>query len=573
MYILGLNTYHGDSSAALLKDGELMCAYEEERFTRFKHWAGLPLLSIRACLEDAGISIQDIDHITISRDPSVNKKQKIFFALKNRIKIKALIHRSKHISKVATIGKDIAIEFGLKEKELKPEVHYLEHHCTHMASSFFASPFNDSAILSIDGFGDFCSTKTGIGNDNKMTVLDSVLFPHSVGIFYTALTQYLGFNNYGDEYKVMGLAPYGKPIFLKEMEKIIMLKSNGLFQLGLDYFVHHKAGVSTNIMINNDPTPSRIFSDNLIDLLGPLRKKEEKLEDLHLNIASSVQVMTENIIFHMLNHLQEKTKMENICIAGGVAQNSVANGKILQKTGFKRIYIPSASHDAGTSYGAAIYYHNQVLGNKRADPVFNAYTGSKFTEEEIQELLDKKGIEYKVYDDAALYDVVSQKMVDGGVIGWFQGRAEFGPRALGHRSILVDPRRTDAKDLLNEKIKRRESFRPFAPSILKEHVDEYFELNDNVPFMEKVFPIRKEKREIIPAVTHVDGTGRLHTVEKGERYYSLIDAFYQKTGVPVVLNTSFNENEPIVNDPEQALDCFMRTKMDMLVLGNNVIIR
>jgi len=291
MYILGLNTYHGDSSAALLKDGELMCAYEEERFTRFKHWAGLPLLSIRACLEDAGISIQDIDHITISRDPSVNKKQKIFFALKNRIKIKALIHRSKHISKVATIGKDIAIEFGLKEKELKPEVHYLEHHCTHMASSFFASPFNDSAILSIDGFGDFCSTKTGIGNDNKMTVLDSVLFPHSVGIFYTALTQYLGFNNYGDEYKVMGLAPYGKPVFLKEMEKIIMPKSNGLFQLGLDYFVHHKAGVSTNIMINNDPTPSRIFSDNLIDLLGPLRKKEEKLEDLHLNIASSVNLL------------------------------------------------------------------------------------------------------------------------------------------------------------------------------------------------------------------------------------------------------------------------------------------
>ena len=573
MYILGLNTYHGDSSAALLKDGELMCAYEEERFTRFKHWAGLPLLSIRACLEDAGISIQDIDHITISRDPSVNKKQKIFFALKNRIKIKALIHRSKHISKVATIGKDIAVEFGLKEKELKPEVHYLEHHCTHMASSFFASPFNDSAILSIDGFGDFCSTKTGIGNDNKMTVLDSVLFPHSVGIFYTALTQYLGFNNYGDEYKVMGLAPYGKPIFLKEMEKIIMLKSNGLFQLGLDYFVHHKAGVSTNIMINNDPTPSRIFSDNLIDLLGPLRKKEEKLEEHHLNIASSIQVMTENIIFHMLNYLQEKTKMENICIAGGVAQNSVANGKILQKTGFKRIYIPSASHDAGTSYGSAIYYHNQVLGNKRADPVFNAYTGSKFTDEEIQVLLDKKGIDYKVYDDIDLYEVVSQKMVDGGVIGWFQGRAEFGPRALGHRSILVDPRRTDAKDLLNEKIKRRESFRPFAPSILKEHVEEYFELNDNVPFMEKVFPIKKEKREVIPAVTHVDGTGRLHTVEKGERYYSLIDAFYRKTGVPVVLNTSFNENEPIVNDPEQALDCFMRTKMDMLVLGNNVITR
>jgi len=383
MFILGLNTYHGDSSAALLKDGKLICAYEEERFTRFKHWAGLPLISIRECLTDAGISIQDIEHITISRDPSINKRKKILFALKNRIKIKALIHRSKHISKVSTIGNDIAKEFGLMVNELKPKVHYLEHHSTHMASSFFASPFKDSAILSIDGFGDFCSTKTGVGRDAKMEVLDSVIFPHSLGIFYTALTQYLGFNNYGDEYKVMGLAPYGKPIFLKEMQEIIKPKSNGLFKLGLDYFIHHKSGVSSGILENNDPTPSRIFSDQLIDLLGPLRKKNDKLEEYHFNIASSVQVMTENVIFHLLNHLQEKTKMENICIAGGVAQNSVANGKILQKTNFKRIYIPSASHDAGTSFGSAIYFYNQVLGNKRIDPIFSAYTGSEFDEKEI----------------------------------------------------------------------------------------------------------------------------------------------------------------------------------------------
>ncbi|MBL4577889.1 MAG: carbamoyltransferase [Flavobacteriales bacterium] len=572
MYILGINAYHGDSSAALLEDGKIVCAFEEERFTRFKHWAGLPFISVRECLKDQNITIKDVAHIVISRNPKVNRRQKVLFALKNRIAFQALLQRSKSLSRVSKIREDLAAEFGLRLEEV-PEVNYLEHHSTHMASTFFASPFEESAILSIDAFGDFCSTKTGIGRDNQIEVFDSVLFPHSIGMFYTAFTQYLNFNNYGDEYKVMGLAPYGEPAYLKKMERILLLKDNGLFELNLKCFLHQKIGVTTSILENNDPTPSRIFSDELIELFGPIRGKDEKLADHHMNIASSVQRMTELAIFHILKHLHAKTNCDNICIAGGVAQNSVANGKILKNTPFKKMYIPSASHDAGTSLGATLYFYNHVLKNERQAPIYDAYTGSKFTEEQIAQTLKDRDVAYEVYEGDELYDVACAALVDGGVLGWFQGRAEFGPRALGHRSILVDPRRKDAKELLNQKIKRRESFRPFAPSILKEHVGDYFEQVDDVPFMEKVFQIKEEKRSIIPAVTHVDGSGRLHSVDRGDRYYTLIERFYKATGVPVLLNTSFNENEPIVNNPEEALDCFLRTKMDMLVMGNHVVVR
>jgi len=572
MYILGINAYHGDSSAALLEDGKIVCAFEEERFTRFKHWAGLPFISVRECLKDQNITIKDVAHIVISRNPKVNRRQKVLFALKNRIAFQALLQRSKSLSRVSKIREDLAAEFGLRLEEV-PEVNYLEHHSTHMASTFFASSFEESAILSIDAFGDFCSTKTGIGRDNQIEVFDSVLFPHSIGMFYTAFTQYLNFNNYGDEYKVMGLAPYGEPAYLKKMERILLLKDNGLFELNLKCFLHQKIGVTTSILENNDPTPSRIFSDELIELFGPIRGKDEKLADHHMNIASSVQRMTELAIFHILKHLHAKTNCDNICIAGGVAQNSVANGKILKNTPFKKMYIPSASHDAGTSLGATLYFYNHVLKNERQAPIYDAYTGSKFTEEQIAQTLKDRDVAYEVYEGDELYDVACSALVDGGVLGWFQGRAECGPRALGHRSILVDPRRKDAKELLNQKIKRRESFRPFAPSILREHVGDYFEQVDDVPFMEKVFQIKEEKRSIIPAVTHVDGSGRLHSVDKGDRYYTLIERFYKATGVPVLLNTSFNENEPIVNNPEEALDCFLRTKMDMLVMGNHVVVR
>jgi carbamoyltransferase len=572
MVILGINAFHGDSSACILINGEIIAASEEERFRRIKHWAGFPSEAIKFCLGEANIDITQVDYITISRDPSANLHKKIVHSVKNLVSVKALKDRLANSKKVVSVKGELSKIFNISEDSINAEVRNIEHHRSHMASAFFASPFKESAILSIDGFGDFTSTMIGTGKDNKIEVLDSVIYPHSAGIFYTSLTQFLGFPHYGDEYKVMGLAPYGEPKYAEELKKIILFKNNGLFELEIKYFTHAKEGVTMS-WENGDPHIESIFSEELEKLLGPARKNGEELTQKHKDIATSVQRVTEELIFHILNHLQKRTGLENICIAGGVAQNSVANGKILEQTSFKNIYIPSAGHDAGTALGSALWLYNHLLGEERLAPIYNAYTGSKFSNSEIETFLKTENIEYKKLNENELFDVVSDALIDGKVIGWFQGRAEFGPRALGHRSIIVDPRRSDAKELLNSKIKRRESFRPFAPSIIEEYVPEYFEKTDKVPFMEKVYPIRKEKHAEIPAVTHVDGTGRLQTVEKGDRYYDLIEKFRQKTGTPILLNTSFNENEPIVNTPKEALDCYLRTDMDMIVLENCVISR
>jgi len=572
MYILGINAYHGDSSACILKDGIVIAASEEERFRRIKHWAGFPSEAIKFCLSEAGIGITQVDYITISRDPSANIHKKILHAAKNLISVKTLKSRLANTKKVAGVKAELSSVFNVPEDKIKAEIKNIEHHRSHLASAFFASPFDESAILSIDGFGDFTSTMTATGKDKKITVLDTVIYPHSAGIFYTSLTQYLGFPHYGDEYKVMGLAPYGEPKYVDLLKKVILFKENGLFELDTKYFTHSDIGVTMS-WENGDPHIESIFSKELENLLGPARKNGEELTQKHKDIATSVQRVTEELIFHILNHLQKKTGLKNICIAGGVAQNSVANGKILEKTTFENVYIPSAGHDAGTALGSALWLYNHILENDRLPAIYNAYTGAKFTNEEVEACLKSQQVEYIKYNDDELLEVVSDALVNGKVIGWFQGRAEFGPRALGHRSIIVDPRRTDAKELLNSKIKRRESFRPFAPSILEEYVSEYFEKTDKVPFMEKVYPIKKEKHSEIPAVTHVDGTGRLQTVKKGDRYYDLIEKFRQKTGTPILLNTSFNENEPIVNTPKEALACYLRTDMDMLVLENCVISR
>lgn len=572
MYILGINAYHGDSSACILKDGIVIVASEEERFRRIKHWAGFPSEAIKFCLSEAGIDITQVDYITISRDPSANLHKKIIHAAKNLISVKTLKSRLANTKKVAGVKTELSKVFHVAEEQIKAEVKNIEHHRSHLASAFFASPFNEAAILSIDGFGDFTSTMIATGKGKKIEVLDAVIYPHSAGIFYTSLTQYLGFPHYGDEYKVMGLAPYGEPKYVDLLKKVLIFKENGLFELDTKYFTHADVGVTMS-WENGDPHIESIFSKELENLLGPARKQGEELTQKHKDIATSVQRITEDLIFHILNHLQKKTGLENICIAGGVAQNSVANGKILEKTTFKNVYIPSAGHDAGTALGSALWLYNHILENDRLPAIYNAYTGAKSSNEEIEACLKLQQVEYTKYNDDELLNVVSDALVNGKVIGWFQGRAEFGPRALGHRSIIVDPRRTDAKELLNSKIKRRESFRPFAPSILEEYVSEYFEKTDKVPFMEKVYPIRKEKHGEIPAVTHVDGTGRLQTVEKGDRYYDLIERFRQKTGTPILLNTSFNENEPIVNTPKEALDCYLRTEMDMLVMENCVISR
>ncbi len=574
MIILGLNAFHGDSSACIYKNGVLIAATEEERIRRQKHWAGLPTESIKFCLQEAGITLREVDHITISRDPKAKLGKKIRFALKNVLTLTSIRSRANNSLQINNLKKEIADRLGFDLRYFKAQVHFIEHHRSHMASSFLVSPFDECAIISIDGFGDFTSTMRGIGQGNKIKVLDSVSYPHSLGVFYTAFTQLLGFPHYGDEYKVMGLAPYGKPNYINDVRRTIILKPDGLFELNPKFFKHFKEGVQMSWEAG-DPQIGPLFTDYMANVFGGARTKEMPLTQFHKDLAASVQKVCEEVVFYMLNDLYDKTKLDSVCITGGVAQNSVCNGKITSNTPFKHVFVPPAGHDAGTSVGSALYLQHQMLNLPRQIFKHQAYTGAQFDNNTIKSYLIGRDIEFEEMTDNELVDIVSDCLIDGGVVGWFQGRAEFGPRALGNRSILVDPRRADAKDILNQKIKRRESFRPFAPSILEEFVSEYFELNDSVPFMEKVFPIKKEKQALIPAVTHVDGTGRLQSVSQVDnpRYYQLIKAFYDKTNVPILVNTSFNENEPIVNSPEHALECYLRTKMDMLVLGNIMIRR
>lgn len=575
MIIVGINAYHADSSAAIFVNGKMIAAIEEERFRRVKHWAGFPELAIRFCLDEAGLNWKDVDAFAIGRDPKAKFWKKVLFLAKHPgASVKVVKERLANSKKVSSIEQELATISGLPADAFQGKVFNIEHHRSHLASAFFASGFNEAACLSIDGSGDFSTTMTAIGKGNKIEVMDSVDFPHSLGIFYTAFTQWLGFPHYGDEYKVMGMAPYGQPQYVDKIKDVIRFTDDGLFTLNLSYFRDFTSGV---ISYGDDhiPVVAPLYGDKLVEVFGQPRKKEEPLSQYHKDMAASVQRMAELTIFHILNHLHKKTGLDRVCIAGGVAQNSVANGKITRETGFKEVYIPSAGHDAGISMGAALFVQHAEKQFPRQEAIYSAYTGSCFHNDDIKKILDQKGIAYTQLPDEELYDAITDCLIDGGVVGWMSGRAEFGPRALGGRSILADPRRNDAKEILNLKIKRRESFRPFAPSILKEYTEEFFECHEPVPFMEKVFPIREEKRGLIPAVTHVDGSGRLQTVDRdvSPRYYALIDTFRKKTGVPILLNTSFNENEPIVNKPEEALDCYLRTNMDMLVMENILIRR
>jgi carbamoyltransferase len=575
MTILGINAYHADSSAAIFVEGKLIAAIEEERFRRIKHWAGFPAMAIEFCLKEAGIGFEQVDHFAIGRDPKAKLIHKLFYLAKNPGgSFSAISSRLKNSKKVASLENELAALSGLDVSVFKNKIHQVEHHRSHLASAFFASPFEEAACVSIDGSGDFTTTMIAAGKGNQIKVLDSVDFPHSLGIFYTAFTQLLGFPHYGDEYKVMGMAPYGAPKYLDKLREVIHLTNDGLFLLNLSFF---RKGTEGIISYNDDHIPKvqPVYTEKMVHLFGPARKKEEPLTQYHKDLAASVQKITEETIFHILNHVQKRTGFQNLCLAGGVAQNSVANGKIKANTSFKNIYIPSAGHDAGISMGAALFVHNQLLKKERMPAIKSSYTGSHFSNEEIKQFLYSKEIRFCELEDTILFDKITDCLINGGVVGWFTGRAEFGPRALGGRSIIADPRRADAKEIINLKIKRRESFRPFAPSILKEYVSAYFEYSDEVPFMEKVFPVKESKRKEIPAVTHVDGTGRLQTVDKeiSPRYYQLIETFRKKTGVPVLLNTSFNENEPIVNSPSDALNCYVRTEMDMLVMENIMVSR
>ena len=581
MYILGINAYHGDSSACLIKDGELVAALEEERIRRIKHWAGLPTEAIKFCLDYAGIGIKDVDYIAVNRDPFARFHKKILRVVLKGISVSFVKQRLANLKKIKGVKENLAEFFKVDEKEIKAKVANIEHHRAHLASSFFVSPFEEAAVVSVDGMGDFVSMMIGVGKRNKMKILDLVEFPHSLGIFYTAITQFLGFWNYGDEYKVMGLSAFGRPNYLEQMRQIVRLKNNGLFDLDTSYFRHDSEGVEMT-WLNEKPTVGRLFSDKLIELFGEPRKENEELNQKHQDIAASVQAMYEEAFFHILNHLYKKTGLKNIALAGGCAQNSLANGKIYGNTPFENVYIPPAAHDAGGAVGAAFYVWNQVFGLPRKFAINSAFFGPEYNDEEIKNSLRNT----KIYKNTEKFSVqklsgdriirkMAQFLTNGKIVGWFQGRTEWGPRALGNRSILANPCLPKMKKILNTKIKKREPFRPFAPSILEEAVGDYFEEDCPVPFMEKVYMIKPEKREKIPAVVHVDGTGRLQSVseENNSLYYKLIKEFGKLTGVPIVLNTSFNENEPIVNKPEEAIDCFLRTQIDVLVLGNYLIAR
>ena len=582
MVILGLNAFHGDSSACLVVDGRLIAAAEEERFRRIKHWAGLPTEAIRYCLSEAGISIVDVDRIAINRNPGANAVRKALFAFAKRPSLAAIADRVRNAAKVRNVRDDIATSLGVASRLIRAKIDNVEHHLAHLGSAFFVSPFRDAVVVSVDGFGDFASTMWGVGHESRIEVTDRIYFPHSLGIFYLAITQYLGFPNYGDEYKVMGLAPYGQPTEIGKMRNLVSLLSDGRFALELDFFLHHSEGVSM-VWENGEPTIGRIFSQALEELMGPARSKDQPLDQGHWNMAASAQAVYEEAFFHILNSVQNRTGLTSLALAGGCAMNSVANGKILKATKFKDIYVQSAAGDAGGAIGAAFTIWNQEQGQPRSFEMQHAYWGPGFSSEEIAALLQRSGSELEgqsctvthVPDEATLCRNTAKYLAQGKVVGWFQGRMEWGPRALGNRSILGDPRRADMKDILNLKIKRRESFRPFAPSVLRECVKDWFETDYDVPFMLQVFQIWEVRRREIPAVTHVNGSGRLQTVTEAQngRYYRLIKAFGELTGVPILLNTSFNENEPVVCRPDEALNCFLRTKMDVLVLGDYLIER
>ena len=587
MKVLGLNAYNGDSAACLFIDGKLVAAAEEERFRRIRHWAGLPAQAINYCLEETKLRLEEIDHIAINRKLGVNNLRRLGFVLTHWPHPKLMAQNIKNSRSAASIKDALQANYGI---EIKAQVHYVEHHLAHLASAFLVSGFSEAACISIDGFGDFASTAFGVGQGGEVKIDNRVYFPHSLGIFYSALTQFLGFPSYGDEYKVMELAPHGEPHFLDPLREVVRIQPDGTFRLNLKFF-RHQIGDVSHTWKDCAPEVGTLYRRALVDLLGPARKPEDTIEQKHKDIARSVQATYEKAFFALLQALHKQHPSDNLALAGGCAMNSVANGKVYRRTPFKKMYLPAAAGDAGGAIGAAAYVLSTInKGRSGSDqfstaavssdlrPLISPYLGPESSEEEIHALIDWKKKEIAeagstvsyVGDEEELLKKTAEAISDGKIVGWFQGRMEWGPHGLGNRSILADPRNAAIKDVLNAKIKRRESFRPFASSILREEAAEWFETDDDVPFMMQVFQIRPKYREMIPAVTQVDGTGRLQTVhrETNPRYYGLIEHFRELTGVPVVLNTSLKENEPVVCFPEEALDCFLGTRMDLLILGN-----
>ena len=572
-YILGLNFLHSDTSSCIFKNGELIAAAEEERFSRIKHTSSFPVQSINFCLKEAEINISDLDIITLNSNPFSSLDKKILFTLKNFKRCILAIKSISNIKQKLSIKNLISLNF---KKKFKGKIVYLDHHLSHIASSSFFSNFDESVNLSIDGFGDFASAGWGTLINGNLSIDEKILFPHSMGIFYQAMTQFLGFKNYGDEYKVMGLSSYGKPVFENELSQVL-LNANPGYQLNLDYFIHQNQSI-----IESDAYGQLrykdLYSEKLINLIGPERLPNDEITQRHMDIAKSTQLIYEKTLFKLLNKLYEKYKIKNLTLSGGCAMNSVANGKILKNTLFEEIYISPNPGDAGGSIGSALLFLNEKNYKIKKD-INYAYLGKSYKNDEIERILNEKNLKdgfiTQKLTEEELLDIVTQELCKSKIVGWFQDKMEWGARALGNRSILADARNPKIKEIINSKIKRRESFRPFAPAILREHTKDWFEINKEVPFMSEVYEILENKRSILPGITHIDGTGRLQTVSERSnlKFYKLIKKFYEKTNIPILLNTSFNENEPIVESPQQALDCFMRTNMDILILENWMILR
>ena len=557
MYILGISCFFHDSAACLLKDGKVVAASEEERFTRIKHDNRFPLNATKYCLDEAGISPDDLDYVVFYEKP-LQKFERILhtcvetFPRSFKIFMDAIPQWVSEKIRIPSIVK--------KEIGSDAEVLFVPHHKSHAASAFFASPFDKAAIVTIDAVGEWITTAIHYGEGNEIKTLKVIKFPHSLGLFYSAITSFLGFRVLNDEFKVMGLAGWGKPRYHNKLRKLIDVRCDGSFKLNMKYFAYQYS--------------ERMFSNNLEKLLGKHRTPNEKITKKHMDIAASLQKITEEIILKIVKHAFEITKCENLCMAGGVVLNSVANGKILMSKIFKNIFFQPASTDAGGALGAALYAYNKVLGFKRKFVMKDVFLGPEFSEREIQKSLEERNLKFEKLSKREIIHETAENIAKDKIVGWFQGRMEFGPRALGHRSILANPKNPKIKNILNEKVKHREWFRPFAPSLLLEEVDRYFEFDLDMPFMIITLPVKKRYVKEIISATHVDGTARPQTtIRKREGIYNgLIEEFYSLKSVPAVVNTSFNlRGEPIVCSPEDAINDFLKTKMDYLVLGRFLV--
>jgi carbamoyltransferase len=574
MLILGLNMFHADASAAIVQDGEVVFAIAEERLNRVKHYAGFPALAVKACLDAVGARIADLDHVAVGQDSAANLTKKVQYALANPAKILNFIRLRQRKEAMRDVRSLLAKALDVGSQALRFQEHHLEHHIAHIASAYYCSPWEQAAGFSYDGSGDFVSTMMAQCEGSDINVLERVFLPHSLGSFYTMICEFIGYRKYGDEGKVMGLAPYGKDTYCEQVREIIELCASA-FRLDLSYFMPLGSNQGMQIQADGTVRLARHFSDRMEELFGQPREPHAEITQRDMDLAYAMQHRFEQVFFHLLKQLHLRVPVEDLVMAGGCALNSVANGKLFQQTPFRRTWIQPAAGDEGLAIGAALHTYHSTLQQPRRYQMENSYLGPEFSDSRIESDLKQANLSYRKLDREPLLDAVAEQITAGNVVGWFQGRMEWGPRALGNRSIVAHPGLPDMKDVLNARIKHREWFRPFAPSILVERQHEYFEYDHPSPFMLHVYKIRPEKRAQLCAVNHVDDTGRLQTVspEENRLYYDLIRAFERRTGIPVILNTSFNENEPIVCTPEEAIACFKRTRMDVLAIGPCLVLK